>query len=223
MTTRSLPSGPPWFRRIAWLLDYPLSGSIAGLIVVLAWLFSNGWVVAAAAGAKGSPTTLLVLVAIALTVVVTLFFTLRFLRWPLVYLAAKSLVADLLRTSDLTHETVLIGGSSGGGIAVGMVGKAMQELTGRAPRVVVIDQDYVNGTFEPLTGRLIQLQAEFLAEQPVLYVTSYVGTGRSRHAMLQALQIEGCKTLAFVVDESARDEVEYYLATGKRRIIPWPR
>ena len=52
-------------------------------------------------------------------------------------------------------------------------------------RVAVIDQDYILDQFEPATATLVLFREE-LQDEDVFYVTSYVGTGRSRRAMLTA-------------------------------------
>jgi hypothetical protein len=177
--------GPRWFRTASWLLDYPFRGSFVGFGVVFVYLFGNAATIAQLGGLTGSVMVLVLVIVICATIVATLAVVLHALRWALVYGAIKSAIRGQLWGACITKDTVLVGGSSGGGIAVGMVAKAIQELYGAAPRVAVIDQDYLIDQFNPATSTLVLFREE-LRKEHVLYVTSYVGTGRSRHAMLTA-------------------------------------
>src|SRR6266571_2888630 len=116
-------TGPPWFRFASWLLDYPFRGSLGGVILVSIYLFSNVAAFFQIGGVTGSPGALAVVVVACTTVVVTLALILHALRWWLVYTAVKSFVRNRLWGTHITQDTVLVGGSGGGGIAVGMVAK----------------------------------------------------------------------------------------------------
>jgi hypothetical protein len=188
-------------------------------------LIGFGWTLFDASGVSGSPVLLRGLISASLLIVATLILVARAFKWPLLYAAVREYVRRHLWGRTLTSETILVGGSSGGGLAVGMVAKAVQELYGRAPRVFVIDQDYYAGEFTPRTGTLLNRAAVNLRAAKVLYVTSYIGTGRSKEALRQFLGTEDLITFAFVVDDAVtdRDFTDYFLVQGRRSIVPWPK
>jgi hypothetical protein len=217
--------GPWWIRIASLLLDYPVRGTIVGVGMMAAGLFGFFWTILEAGGVQGSPSLVAGIGSLALVIVATLTLIAQAFKWSLLYAAIKHYIRYTLWGRDLTSQTVLVGGSSGGGLAAGMVGKAVQELYGKAPRILVLDQDYAQDEFAPRTATLISVADLRVNVDSILYVTSYIGTGRSKEAMRLALGVEKLKTFAFVLDEAAVDRsmAEHFLVQGRRSIIPWPK
>lgn len=215
--------GPWWIKFAAWLLDFPKPRTILASIVLFSSIYGALWTLFESSGITGSLKVMLVLLFIAFTFVALLMLILSVLKWKLLFAAVKDYVGKKMWGSDIDTDTILVGGGPGGGIAVGMVAKALHELGKPGPKILVVDQDYVDGNTLPHTGNLLP-EGFCIRSDKVLYVSSYIGTGRSREAVLDRLGLSNVITFAFVVDEAltGRYEPEHYLVRGRPSLIPWP-
>jgi len=205
-----------------WLyeLETPSSwpAALASVLGVLAAL----WLLCEVFGFSGSLARGAILLGLSISIVGGIALALRVLGWSVLFLAVKSYVRERF-ANKVSRDTILVGIGPGGAIAVGMVSKAVREIRGFSPSVLVFDMAWTGTGNPPDIGRLFPPDFT-LDSSRVWIIQGDIRTGSSLRKFQDLYHLESAKVFAFVAskDYLFRNRISDYMTTGSRKILPWP-